>query len=99
MGVFSPEEYTHAKPKTAFFHMGVFIATVFGLSGVVYMVYPDKPAVPRTFADNGLETALGGKRALAVSYLQSIQLIVLSLHFFCTFNHLLPFNFHLFLKS
>jgi NADH dehydrogenase (ubiquinone) 1 beta subcomplex subunit 8 len=61
MGVFSPEVYTHSTPGKAFFHLTVFIAAAFGLVGAVYMLYPDRPAAPRTFYDNGLERALGGK--------------------------------------
>jgi NADH dehydrogenase (ubiquinone) 1 beta subcomplex subunit 8 len=66
--VFSTEPYTHAKPLKAFASFGAFVVTVFGLCGVVYMYYPDKASVPRTFAD-GLEVELGGPNAVAVSYL------------------------------
>ena len=31
LGLFSPEEYTHTKPATAFFQIGCFITAVFGL--------------------------------------------------------------------
>jgi NADH dehydrogenase (ubiquinone) 1 beta subcomplex subunit 8 len=41
LGMFSPEEYTHVTPATAFFQLGCFVAAVFGLCGVVAMFYPD----------------------------------------------------------
>lgn len=44
---------------------GLFILSVFGLCGVVYATYPDKPAVPRTFPFDGLRDALGGEKAPA----------------------------------
>lgn len=69
MGRFSPEEYTWVTPGKGALQIGVFVATVFSFMGVVYMFYPDKPAVPRTFPHAGLEKALGGPRALPVGYL------------------------------
>ena len=73
MGQFSPHEYTHIQPGKALFQIGLFVASVFGLCGVVYQFYPDRPAVPRTFSDNGLQSALGGPGALLVrsSFFQS----------------------------
>ena len=62
----SLEEYTHFTPGKAFFLMGCFITTVFGLVGIVSLYYPDRPSVPRTFPD-GLEAELGGPGALRVS--------------------------------
>ena len=47
---------------------GLVILTFFGLCGTVYAVYPDKPAVPRTFPYDGLRAALGGEGAVAVSF-------------------------------
>lgn len=67
LGRFSPEEYTWINPAKGVAQVGMFIAGMFGLCGVIYMWYPDKPAVPRTFPHNGLEVALGGKNALPVS--------------------------------
>ncbi|KAI5859099.1 hypothetical protein BZA05DRAFT_440702 [Tricharina praecox] len=64
LGRFSPEEYTWVTPGKGALQIGVFVATVFSFMGVVYMFYPDKPAVPRTFPHAGLEKALGGPRAL-----------------------------------
>ena len=60
LGRFSPEVYTWTTPGKGLAQVGMFVATVFGLCGVVYMFYPDKPAVPRAFPHNGLEKALGG---------------------------------------
>ena len=69
MGRFSPEEYTWIAPGKGAAQVGAFVATVFSLMGVIYMFYPDKPAVPRTFPHAGLEKALGGPRALPVGRL------------------------------
>jgi len=66
MGIFTPYEYTHIAPGKAFLQLTMFIGAVFGLCGIVYQFYPDKPAVPRTFYDNGLERSLGGSGALLV---------------------------------
>ncbi|KAL9601813.1 MAG: hypothetical protein Q9219_002303 [cf. Caloplaca sp. 3 TL-2023] len=67
LGMFSPHEYTHFTPGRAFFLLGCFVATVFGLAGVVRLYYPDRPAVERTF-EGGLDRELGGKGALLVSF-------------------------------
>lgn len=61
--VFTPEEYTHFKPGWGLVLLGSWIASVFGLCGVVYLYYPDKPSAPRTF-EAGLEEELGGKGAV-----------------------------------
>jgi hypothetical protein len=63
--MFSLEEYTHTPPGKGLMQLGLFIAAVFGLCGVVYQFYPDKPSYPREFPD-GLEAELGGSRALRV---------------------------------
>ncbi|KAF3907486.1 hypothetical protein AA313_de0200484 [Arthrobotrys entomopaga] len=63
LGIFSTYEYTAATPRQAWISFGSFVTALFALVGVVYTVYPDQPAVPREFPDNGLETALGGKAA------------------------------------
>lgn len=66
LGVFSPEQYTHATPGKAFLHLGCFVAAFLGLCGTVSLFYPDKPSVPRTFP-GGLEKELGGPNAVRVS--------------------------------
>jgi hypothetical protein len=73
LGRFSPEEYTWVSPAKGLFQIGCFVTTVFGLLGVVYMFYPDMPAVPRTFPHNGLEKALGGPGVLKVRYSRECQ--------------------------
>jgi NADH dehydrogenase (ubiquinone) 1 beta subcomplex subunit 8 len=66
MGVFSLEEYRHFKPGRAGALVGAFVVTFLGFTGVVYMFYPDRPSVPRTFP-GGLDIELGGKGAVPVS--------------------------------
>lgn len=66
LGVFSPEQHTHVSPSKGFFHLSCFVAAVLGLSGVVSLMYPDRPTIPRTFPD-GMEKELGGPGALTVS--------------------------------
>lgn len=39
---------------------GTFVLAFSGFCGVVYNLYPDKPAVPRRFPHDGLLEALGG---------------------------------------
>ena len=63
LGIFSTEDYTHFTSRRAFFLLGCFAAAVASLTGAVYLTYPDRPAVPRTF-EGGLEEELGGPKAL-----------------------------------
>ncbi|KAI9682182.1 MAG: hypothetical protein M1817_000236 [Caeruleum heppii] len=63
LAMFSTYEYTHVSPGKAALQLGLFVAAVFGLAGVVSMFYPDTPAVPREFP-GGLETELGGPNAV-----------------------------------
>jgi NADH dehydrogenase (ubiquinone) 1 beta subcomplex subunit 8 len=63
--MFMIEDYTHFTPARGFFLTGCFIASVFGLSYVVKLTYPDRPSYPRTW-DDGLEQELGGPSALLV---------------------------------
>ncbi|KAF2189315.1 hypothetical protein K469DRAFT_701949 [Zopfia rhizophila CBS 207.26] len=63
LGIFSPAEYTHFKPGWGAVLLGTFVASVFGLCGVVGLYYPDKISVPKTYED-GLEKELGGPRAV-----------------------------------
>ena len=67
IGRFSPEEYTWTTPKMGFLQNVMFFGVVGGLAGAVYMTYPDKPAVPRTFPFDGLKEQLGGEKAVPVS--------------------------------
>lgn len=47
--------------------VGTFVAAFLGVTGLVYLNYPDKPAFPREF-EGGLERELGGPGAVRVSY-------------------------------
>ncbi|KAI4180212.1 MAG: hypothetical protein L6R41_007384 [Letrouitia leprolyta] len=60
LGMMSLHEYTHFTPRRAFFLLGCFVTSFFGLAGVVRLYYPDRPSVPRTF-EGGLERELGGR--------------------------------------
>lgn len=66
LGRFATEDYTWTTAGWGWVLMGSFVATFLGVLGVVYVTYPDKPAVPRTFPD-GLEQELGGKGTMRVS--------------------------------
>ena len=46
---------------------GISIAVMVSFAGLIYVTYPDKPAMPRTFP-NGLEKELGGPKAVRVSF-------------------------------
>ncbi|OAK97818.1 hypothetical protein IQ06DRAFT_296108 [Phaeosphaeriaceae sp. SRC1lsM3a] len=63
LGVLSLHDYNHFTPGWGGVLFGTFVASVFGLCGVVAMYYPDKKSAPKTYAD-GLEVELGGKGAL-----------------------------------
>ena len=70
LGRFATEDYTWTTAGWGWVLMGCFVATTLSLLGVVYVTYPDKPAVPRTFPD-GLEQELGGKGSVRVSSIRS----------------------------
>ncbi|KAH7390949.1 hypothetical protein DE146DRAFT_150162 [Phaeosphaeria sp. MPI-PUGE-AT-0046c] len=63
LGVLSLHDYNHFSPGWGGVLLGTFVASVFGLCGVVAMYYPDKKSAPKTYPD-GLEVELGGKGAL-----------------------------------
>ncbi|KAL5092451.1 hypothetical protein Trisim1_001704 [Trichoderma cf. simile WF8] len=63
MGIFSPWEYTWTTTGPGLIMVGTFIAVFLGVSGVVYLNYPDRVAFPREF-ENGLERELGGPGAV-----------------------------------
>ncbi|EQL00691.1 NADH:ubiquinone oxidoreductase 20.1kD subunit [Ophiocordyceps sinensis CO18] len=63
LGMFSPHEYTWTTTGPALLMIGAFIAVFLGVSGVVYLNYPDRPAYPREF-EGGLERELGGPGAV-----------------------------------
>ena len=65
LGMLSPHEYTHFTARRAWFLMGCFVTTILGMTAVTSQLYPDKPAVDRTFPD-GLSAELGGPGALLV---------------------------------
>ncbi|KAJ5622010.1 hypothetical protein N7528_005242 [Penicillium herquei] len=63
LGVFSPEQYTHVTAGKGFLHLGIWVAAFLSVCGVVSLYYPDKPSVPKVYAD-GLEKELGGPNAV-----------------------------------
>ncbi|KAG5951101.1 hypothetical protein E4U53_003775 [Claviceps sorghi] len=63
LGIFSPYEYTWTKPGPGLVMIGAFVAVFLGLSGLVYLKYPDQPTYPREF-EGGLERELGGPGAV-----------------------------------
>ncbi|KAF4127014.1 NADH dehydrogenase (ubiquinone) 1 beta subcomplex subunit 8 [Geosmithia morbida] len=63
LGIFSPYDYTWTTPGPGLIMIGTFVATVLGVSGLIYLNYPDKVAYPRTF-EGGLERELGGPGAV-----------------------------------
>jgi NADH dehydrogenase (ubiquinone) 1 beta subcomplex subunit 8 len=65
LGIFSPWDYTWTTTGPGLIMIGTFIATVLGVSGLVYLNYPDRIAYPREF-ENGLERELGGPGAVRV---------------------------------
>lgn len=65
LGIFSPYEYTWTTTGPGLLMIASFIAAFAGVSGLVYLNYPDKPAFPREF-EGGLERELGGPSAVRV---------------------------------
>ncbi|KAF2638425.1 hypothetical protein P280DRAFT_405197 [Massarina eburnea CBS 473.64] len=66
LGAIALHDYNHFTPSWGFVLLGSFIATAFGLCGVMSLVYPDKVSVPKQY-EGGLEAELGGPRAVRVS--------------------------------
>ena len=66
LGIFSAWEYTWTTPGPGLIMIGTFIATFMGVTGFVYLNYPDRPSYPREF-EGGLERELGGPGAVRVS--------------------------------
>lgn len=66
LGIFSPWDYTWTTTGPGLVMIGTFVATFFGVLGVVYMNYPNRPSYPREF-EGGLEKELGGPGAIRVS--------------------------------
>ena len=65
LGMFSPYDYTWTTTGPGLIMIGTFVATVLGVSGLVYLNYPDKVAYPREF-EGGLQRELGGPGAVRV---------------------------------
>ena len=72
LGLFAPEDYNFYTSPQCFALIGCAVATFLSVFGVVYIFYPDMPAVKRGFED-GLDRELGGKGALLVSASQLIE--------------------------
>lgn len=66
LGMFSTYDYTWTTTGKGLVMMGSFIAVFLGVSGLVYLKYPDVPSYPREF-EGGLERELGGPGAVRVS--------------------------------
>ena len=80
LGRFTPEEYTPYKPGMAFFLVGCVVASVLAFASLTSYTYPDAPAVPRTFGEDGLESELGGPGAVRVGIVDSCYVhVVLTL--------------------
>ena len=67
LGIFSPWEYTWTSTGPGLIMIGTFVATVLGVSGLVYLNYPDRVAYPREF-EGGLQRELGGPGAVRVGF-------------------------------
>lgn len=68
LGIFSPWEYTWTTTGPGLIMVGSFITVFLGVTGIVYLNYPDMPSYPREF-EGGLERELGGPGAVRVSSL------------------------------
>jgi len=65
LGIFATEDYTWTTPGWGAVLFGTFVATFLSVVGVVYMYYPDRPAVPKRYP-GGLDRELGGPTAVLV---------------------------------
>ena len=66
--MFSPWEYTWTSTGPGLVMIGTFVTVFLGVTGIVYLNYPDRPTYPRSF-EGGLERELGGPGAVRVSNL------------------------------
>ncbi|KAI9318202.1 hypothetical protein BX666DRAFT_2018875 [Dichotomocladium elegans] len=60
LGVWGPDLHSYSTWK-ALGQLGLFVASMAGLSFVVYNTYPDRPAVKRTYPFDGLKAELGSR--------------------------------------
>lgn len=65
LGMFSTYEYTWTKAGPGIIMFGTFVVAFLGVSGIVYLTYPDRKTSPREF-EGGLERELGGPGAKRV---------------------------------
>ncbi|KAF2839253.1 hypothetical protein M501DRAFT_1003818 [Patellaria atrata CBS 101060] len=63
LNIFTPHDYDHFSFGWSVVLVSTFVGSIFALCGVVYMYYPDIPAIPRSFP-GGLDIELGGAGAL-----------------------------------
>lgn len=72
LGMFSTYDYTWTTTGKGLIMLGTFISVALGVSGLVYLRYPDNPAYPREF-EGGLERELGGPGAVRVGLLVCLR--------------------------
>lgn len=72
LGIFSPWEYTWTTAGPGAVMVGTFVAVFLGVSGLVYLNYPDKQSYPKEF-EGGLERELGGPGAVRVGRLAQVS--------------------------
>ncbi|SAM01316.1 hypothetical protein [Absidia glauca] len=58
MGVWAPDLHTYS-PYKAVAQLAMFAGVIASFVGVVYTTYPDRPAVKRTYPEDGLKKSLG----------------------------------------
>lgn len=64
--MWSPDRFTFVSDNTALKHNAIFFGLVFAFGGVIayFQLNPEKPAMPRSFPNNGLAKELGSGKDL-----------------------------------
>ncbi|CAN3362525.1 hypothetical protein DICA3_F08130 [Diutina catenulata] len=68
--MWSPDYFQPVSDKTALKHNGIFFGLVFGFGAMIayFQLNPEKPAMPRSFPNNGLAASLGAGKDDAELY-------------------------------
>ena len=73
LDMWSPDYYDYVSDSTALKHNAVFFGLIFGVASIIYyfQLYPEKPAMIRSFPYNGLADSLGSTSKEAAPFYQN----------------------------
>jgi NADH dehydrogenase (ubiquinone) 1 beta subcomplex subunit 8 len=75
LGALALHDYNHFTPGWGGVLFGTFVVVFLGVCGATSLVYPDKISVPKQY-EGGLEAELGGRRAVRVSVVSDVVIVL-----------------------